>query len=179
MHSLVKISKRIAEDIIVWQPMCWQTCTDGKLIRESIQRVCRRQMHCEWVVYTTRWDPLFWWRIWADVSWRSPLFCNWLCLLVVVSSHGWFLGRMTLSMPRCCWWLNDWLIASLLTVILLEYCILALPSVLWHCWFGGRKGIRPVKTGAVGCWCGYLSGARCWLAYGPADATTTHCLLLQ
>jgi len=20
------------------------------------------------------------------------------------------------------------------------------PSVLWHCWLGGRKGIRPVKT---------------------------------
>jgi len=31
----------------------------------------------------------------------------------------------------------------------------------------------------VGCWCGYLSGARCELAYSPADATATHCLLLQ
>jgi len=29
------------------------------------------------------------------------------------------------------------------------------------------------------CWRGYLSGARCRLAYGPADATATHCLLLQ
>jgi len=26
---------------------------------------------------------------------------------------------------------------------------------------------------------GYLSGARCRLAYGPADAIATHCLLLQ
>ena len=25
----------------------------------------------------------------------------------------------------------------------------------------------------VGCWCGYLSGVRCRLAYGPADATAT------
>ena len=31
----------------------------------------------------------------------------------------------------------------------------------------------------VGCWHGYLSGARCRLAYGPADATATYCLLLQ
>jgi len=31
----------------------------------------------------------------------------------------------------------------------------------------------------VGCWHGYLSGARCRLAYGPAEATATHCLLLQ
>jgi len=31
----------------------------------------------------------------------------------------------------------------------------------------------------MGCWRGYLSGARCRLAYGPADATDTHCLLLQ
>ena len=36
-----------------------------------------------------------------------------------------------------------------------------MPSVLWRCWLGGRKGIWPVKTWAVGCWHGYLSGARC------------------
>ena len=54
-----------------------------------------------------------------------------------------------------------------------------LPSVLWRCWLGGRKGIRPVKNWVVGCWHGYLSGARCRLAYSAADATATHCLLLQ
>jgi len=31
-----------------------------------------------------------------------------------------------------------------------------LPSVLWHCWLGGRKGIRPVKNWVVGCWRGCL-----------------------
>ena len=31
----------------------------------------------------------------------------------------------------------------------------------------------------VGCWRSCLTGARCRLAYGPADATATHCLLLQ
>jgi len=35
------------------------------------------------------------------------------------------------------------------------------------------------KPGVVGCWRGYLSRARCRLAYGPADATAAHCLLLQ
>ena len=53
------------------------------------------------------------------------------------------------------------------------------PSVLWHCWLGGRKGIRPVKNRVVRCWRGYLSKVRCRLAYGPADATATHYLLLQ
>jgi len=53
------------------------------------------------------------------------------------------------------------------------------PSVHWCCWLGARKGIRPVKNWVVGCWHGYLSGARCRLAYGPADATATHCLLLR
>ena len=51
-----------------------------------------------------------------------------------------------------------------------------MPSVPWRCWLGGRKGIRPVKNRVVGCWHGYLSGARCRLAYGPADANATHCL---
>jgi len=36
-----------------------------------------------------------------------------------------------------------------------------------------------VENRVVGCWRGYLSGARCRLAYGPADATAAHCLLLQ
>jgi len=38
-----------------------------------------------------------------------------------------------------------------------------LPSVLWRCWLGGRKGIQPVKNWVVGCWRSYLSGARCRL----------------
>ena len=48
-----------------------------------------------------------------------------------------------------------------------------MPSVLWRCWLGGRKGIRPVKNRVVGWWRGYLSAARCRLAYSPADATAT------
>ena len=43
----------------------------------------------------------------------------------------------------------------------------------------GRQERHPAcKNWVVGCWHGYLSGARCRLAYGPADATATHCLLL-
>jgi len=28
-----------------------------------------------------------------------------------------------------------------------------MPSVLWHCWLGGRKGIWPAENWVVGCWC--------------------------
>ena len=49
-----------------------------------------------------------------------------------------------------------------------------MPSVLWRCWLGGRKGIWPVKNWSVGCWHGYLSGARCRLAYGHM-ASWCHC----
>jgi len=55
----------------------------------------------------------------------------------------------------------------------------SIPSVLWCCWLGVKKGIRPVKIWVVGCWRGYLSGARCRLAYGPADATATHMSLAK
>ena len=53
--------------------------------------------------------------------------------------------------------------------------LLAGPSVLWRCWLGSRRVIRPVKNWVVGCWHGYLSGERCRLAYGPADATHCSC----
>jgi len=38
---------------------------------------------------------------------------------------------------------------ALVTVIVLRYFVMILPSVLWRCWLGGRKGIRPVKNGMV------------------------------
>ena len=44
---------------------------------------------------------------------------------------------------------------------------------------GRQEGHPACKNWAVGCWCGYLSGARCRLAYGRRDATATHCLLLS
>ena len=44
---------------------------------------------------------------------------------------------------------------------------------------GWQEGHQACKNWAVGCGRGYLSAARCRLAYGPADATATHCLLLQ
>ena len=45
---------------------------------------------------------------------------------------------------------------------------------------GRQEGHPACKklSGGVLAW-GYLSGARCRLACGPADATATHCLLLQ
>ena len=59
---------------------------------------------------------------------------------------------------------------------MLEILYDVMPSVLWCCWLGSRKGIGPVKNWVMGCWHGYLSGARCRLAYGSADATATHSL---
>jgi len=63
------------------------------------------------------------------------------------------------------------------------------PSILWTLYGStfsaltllvGRQERHPAcKNRVVGCWCGCLPGARCRLAYGPADATATHCLLLQ
>ena len=44
---------------------------------------------------------------------------------------------------------------------------------------GRQEGHLACKNWVVGCWHGWLSEARCRLAYSPADATATHCLLLQ
>ena len=44
---------------------------------------------------------------------------------------------------------------------------------------GRQEGHPACRNWVMGCWRGYLSGARCRLAYGPADATATDCLLLQ
>jgi len=55
-----------------------------------------------------------------------------------------------------------------------------LPSMLWHCWLGSRKGIWPVKKlngGMLACY--LVWGADLHMAQHSADATATHYLLLQ
>jgi len=44
---------------------------------------------------------------------------------------------------------------------------------------GRQEGHPACKNLSGGVLAGFLSGSRCRLAYGPADATPTHCLLLQ
>jgi len=44
---------------------------------------------------------------------------------------------------------------------------------------GRQEGHPACKKPSGGVLAWFLSGARCRLAYGPADATATHCLLLQ
>jgi len=63
--------------------------------------------------------------------------------------------------------------------ILFCFFVSQLPSVLWRCWLGGRKGIRPVKklNGVVLAWLSVCSEVQTCIC--PADATATHCLLLQ
>jgi len=48
------------------------------------------------------------------------------------------------STLRCCRCTAITVKLLLFCYSLSEYCMV--PSVLWRCWLGGRKGIRPVKT---------------------------------
>ena len=38
-----------------------------------------------------------------------------------------------------------------------------LPSVLWRCWLGDRKGIRPVKNWMLVCWWWWFDWSFAWL----------------
>jgi len=54
------------------------------------------------------------------------------------------------SVENC--WMNNWAIFGTGPSFHLSYTVF-MPSVLWRCWFDGRKGIRPVKkTGGVLVW---------------------------
>jgi len=65
----------------------------------------------------------------------------------------------------------------ILVFVIVKYFV---PSVLWCCWLGGRKGIQSVKklSGGMLVWLSVWSD-EVQIAYGPAAATDTRCLLLQ
>ena len=159
----------------------------------SVQNCC-----CLWL-WLRKWDfsqqlmvamyQVLW--LW---QWFNFLYCL-LHILPLVLWHCWFGFRKSIWTVKIEWWRVhvvislDWGADSVCLQVIrpvpLSFinptisCLIEVPSVLWRCWLGGRKGIRPVKNRVVGYWHGYLSGARCRLAYGSADATATYCLLLQ
>ena len=62
------------------------------------------------------------------------------------SAMAWLAAKRyaTVELP----WAGAYCLATLgryLVIIVLAVCF-ELPSMLWRCWLGGRKGIRPVKT---------------------------------
>ena len=133
--------------------------------------------------------------IWMSISWNFHLY-RMLCIVylpvrplaaITVATCDIQLAAPVYWMLLLVFWLRQstvmvnslYRILPHLSFFLHFFLKVRMPSVLWRCWLGGRKGIRPVKNWAVGCWRGYLSGARCRLAYGPVDFTATHCLLLQ
>ena len=80
---------------------------------------------------------------------------------------GRFIAGTRRLVPRLlCWMESTRDPCSLFSSILSTWCLrpaaptwsaiyfTVLPSVLWRCWLGGRKGIRPVKNWVVGCWRG-------------------------
>jgi len=89
---------------------------------------------------------------------------------------------LNLFVKSCChlftlfWFCDCWCIShcSSLSVlhILKAFSLCSVAAVLWHCW---RQEGHPAckKNWVARYWHGYLSGARCRLAYGPADATVS------
>ena len=103
--------------------------------------------------------------------WSSPQQCYLHCLrtsvsyLISMCSIKWMMYLIFIS-KFCQYFYNPWVAGSVVMhhgedFINTElYVSAGLPSVLWRCWLGGRKGIWPVKSWVVGCWRGCLFGAR-------------------
>ena len=58
------------------------------------------------------------------------------------------------------------------SLVLLDSLVSLFPSVLWHCWLGERKGIRPVKNWMLVCWWWWFDWSFEWLI-----VTTTSSIL--
>ena len=55
----------------------------------------------------------------------------------------WYVGFCCI-VPSCSY-------SEMIFYLVIVYCCY-LNSVLWHCWLGDRKGIRPVKNWVLVCW---------------------------
>ena len=85
------------------------------------------------------------------VSVSQPKSFGLVCVLAATRRSVWFVSwtGWTVAMTG-----HDDSTISIVMVVIITVIIKGQPSVLWRCWLGGRKGIRPVKYWVVGCWHG-------------------------
>jgi len=118
------------------------------------------------------------WCLWHLVLWPSlaeARFCEMIMICITIASLYINSDTEFEYIIFCAYFMY----ATWKSTLSLMYVFSVMPSVLWHCWFGSSKGMQPVKNWVVGCWRGCVPGSRCRFAYGPADGTATHYLLLQ
>ena len=149
--------------------------------RKSVLEHGRFKFSISWHVCISTWHSTNMSRHHCDfgvtvVHMLLPTSLQWHCC--PLSTSGWK-HHSSVAYLNVTWLSINGTVSSIFCQVLSKFLSFFIPSVLWRCWLGGRKGIRPVKNWVVGCWHGYLSGAVCRFAYGPPDATATHCLLLQ
>ena len=122
--------------------------------------------------------------------WKTNMHLSWFpATSVTTFTFAVFVNAGDLSDEILCWVWYCTEMAMLLTVLIwaVSYCskahfFLYCPVCAFSALtllIGRQEGNPACKNWVVGCWHGYLSGARCRLAYDPANATATHCLLLQ
>ena len=75
---------------------------------------------------------------WSVSCWHQLQATMYVAVQIVATCHWQSVNVNQLLQNSCYLWLNMWFIFS--------FHLLFMPSVLWCCWLGGRKGIRPVKN---------------------------------
>ena len=128
----------------------------------------------EWILHTLMFICVYWVVV---NNFRMCLFC--ICITWLVTIDICRRVFMDVEHLRCrdrqlLLELSFWTLLYFLKLSDSNYAFSALTLLV-----GRQEGHPACKKQSGGVWCGYLSGARCRLAYGPADATATHCLLLQ
>ena len=114
-----------------------------------------------------------------------------LRLFSVLTAKNKLISRVTYNcvtfcpLHFCCWFI---LYLTMLITVYIDFwyhctaIVLIIPSVLWHCWSGIRKSVRPVKNGVMRCWCGHLSGVHIvciwssWCHCHPETLSSLVCL---
>ena len=148
----------------------WNGCSD--LLEMIVDRnvcfmfdcVVSRLMIAVCIVLATRWQS----RIvhsWNATSYQSQGYFCALCHSESSWSLWWPQGLYSLNWILICFFVCMYYVWSAFSALMLLV--------------GRQEGHPACKklSGGVLAW--YLSGVRCRLAYVPADATATHCLLLQ
>ena len=154
--------------ILFWQPVDlnslthWMSGTASTFL-ELIQKTVLMEL---WRTQPP-WKITYFYKNWQHAL-LSSLLLEWVVFIFCVHDRLELINQVKLIYHFIFCWLDICTVCSAKKKLL--------PSVLWHCWLGGRKGIQPVKK--------LSGGVLAWLSVWSEVLTCIwpswcHCLLLQ
>ena len=134
---------------MMWNVVPFLSVSTAKLVANLWSPTLSQKYFYNTCVVVIVWDHHLVNIAWLNAAFKPTILHILHTLHIYTDRQSHVTGPSTITQLATCSTLSEWQAASVRAMIGYDFVAIEyhsnFPSVLWHCWLGERKGIRPIK----------------------------------